>query len=91
MKKHAGTDKIDFILYKDKPKDIRATYVREACGIITQKAETNRTIITARGNMIDYPGEVSTPTSYLTTIKLHVNSATSDIKSRYMCMDVKYF
>ena len=24
-------------------------------------------------------------------MKLHINSATSDVKSRYMCMDVKYF
>ena len=24
-------------------------------------------------------------------MKLHVSSAISDIKSRYMCMDVKYF
>ena len=38
--------------------------------------------------MIDYPGEVSTPTSDLTTMKLHVNSAISDLKSRYMCIDV---
>ena len=41
--------------------------------------------------LLDYPGEVSTQTSELTTMKLHVNSAVSDIKSRYMCMDVKYF
>ena len=38
--------------------------------------------------MIDYPGEVSTPTSELTTMKLHINSAISDVRSRYMCMDV---
>ena len=24
-------------------------------------------------------------------MKLHVNSAISDVKSRYMCMEVKYF
>ena len=39
--------------------------------------------------MIDYPGEVSTPTSYLKTMKLHVNIAISELKSRYMCMYVK--
>ena len=57
----------------------------------TQKTETHRTRLTAGGNLIDYPGEVSTPTSYLTTMKLHVNSAISEVKSRYLCMDVKYF
>ena len=41
--------------------------------------------------MIYYPGKVSTPISHLTTMKLHVNSNIADVKSRYMCMDVKYF
>ena len=27
----------------------------------------------------------------LITVKIHVNSVISDIISRYMCMDVKYF
>ena len=31
------------------------------------------------------------PTSYLTTIKLNVNSTISNIKSRYICMDVENF
>ena len=56
-----------------------------------KKTETHRTRLTAGGNLIDYPGEVSTPTSDLTTMKLHINSAILDVKSRYMCMDVKYF
>ena len=34
--------------------------------------------------MIDYPGEVRTPTSDLTIMKLHIKSAISEIKSRYM-------
>ena len=41
--------------------------------------------------MIYYPGEVSTLTSYLTTMKTHINSAMSDFKSRYVCMDVRDF
>ena len=49
------------------------------------------TKLTAKGNIIDYPGDVSTPTSYLTTMKLYVNSAISDVKLSYMCMYVKYF
>ena len=40
---------------------------------------------------MDYPGDVSTPTSDLTTMKLHLNSTISDVKSRYMCMYVRYF
>ena len=58
--------------------------------INTNKTETHRTRLTAGGNLIDYPGDVSTPTSELTTMKLHINSAISDVKATYMCMDVKY-
>ena len=61
------------------------------CDVRTQKTETHRTKLTTGGNLIYYPGEVSTPISYLTTTKLHVNSAISDVKLRYMCIDVKYF
>ena len=47
--------------------------------------------LTAGGDLVDYPGEFRTPTSDLTTMKLHVNRAISDVKSRYMYIDVKYF
>ena len=73
-KSHAGTDTIEFIFHKDKPKDRKATYVRAVCNIRPQKTETHRTRLTAGGKLIDYPGEVSTPKSDLTTMKLHINS-----------------
>ena len=82
---YAGTDTIEFVFHKNKPKDRRATYVRAICNM------THRTRLTAGVNLIYYPGEVRTPTSDLTIMKLHVNSAISDIKLRYMCMYVKYF
>ena len=90
-KSHAGTDTIGFIFYKDKTKDRRATYVRDVCDIRPQKTETHRTILTAGGNLIDYPEAVSTSTTDLTTMKLHINSTISCVKSIYMCMDVKDF
>ena len=65
--------------------------MRAVCDIRPQKTENHRTRLTAGVNLIDYPGEVSTPTSELITMKIHVNNAISDFKSRYMCMDVKYF
>ena len=65
--------------------------MRAVCNIRPQKIETHRTRLNAGGDIIYYLGEVRTPTSDLTTIKLHVNSAISDFKSRYMCMNVKYF
>ena len=89
--KHVGTDTIEFILHRDKPKDRRETYVRAVCSIRPQKTETHRRRLTSGVNIIDYPLEFIAPTSDLTTMKIHVNSAISDIKSRYMIMEVKCF
>ena len=75
----------------DKPKYMRATYVREVCNNRPQKTDTHRTRLTTEGNIIYYPGEVGTPTSELTTMKLHVNSTISNVKSRCMCTNMKYF
>ena len=75
----------------DKPKYIRATYVREVCDNRPQKTETHRTRLATEGNIIYYPGEVSTLISELTTMKLHVNSTISNVKSRCICMDMKDF
>ena len=66
------------------------TYVISVYNIIPEKTETHITRLTAGRNCIDYPGEVITPTSVLTTIKCHANSAISDVNSRYMCMAVEY-
>ena len=69
----------------------KATNVREVCEIRPQQSETNRIRLTEGGNIIDYTGEFSTPTSNLTTAKLHVHIIISNIKYRFMCMDVKVF
>ena len=63
LEKYAGTDRIEFIFHKDKPKRKRETYVRSVCDTRTQKTETPRTRLTVGGNLIDYLGEFSTPTS----------------------------
>ena len=62
--------------------------MREVCDIRQHKIETLITRLTTGVNIIDYPGEFSTPTSYLITMKLYVNSAISEKKSRYLCMDI---
>ena len=90
-KARAGTDAIEFIFHKDKPKYRRAAYLRAVCHIRPQKTETYRTRLPAGGNLIDYPGELSTITSDLTTMRLHINSFVSYVKSRYMCMYVNDF
>ena len=55
-KKHTVTDTIEYILHKDKPKDIRVIYVRSVCDIIPQQKETHRTRFTVGVDRIDYPG-----------------------------------
>ena len=63
IKKHPGTDTIEFIFHKEKPKYRREMYVRTFYGIRPQKSETHITRFTTGGNLIDYPGKFSTTIS----------------------------
>jgi hypothetical protein len=56
-----------------------------------QKKETHRTRLTVGGNLIDYSGDVSTPTVDLTTAKLLINSVISTPKAQFLVADVKDF
>mgnify|MGYP003513481215 FL=1 len=47
--------------------------------------------MTVGGNLIDYPGNKSTRTADITTLKLLLNSAISRIKARMMMIDIKNF
>ena len=47
--------------------------------------------MTVGGNLIDYPGDVSTRTADLTTVKCHLNSVISTPGARYCCVDLKNF
>ena len=89
LKRHAGTYIIELIYHKDKLKYRMATYARAVRNIRNQKTENHRTRIITGGNIIDYLVEVVTPTSDLTTMKLNVNSSISDVKARYLCMELK--
>jgi hypothetical protein len=56
-----------------------------------QKADPHRIRITAGGNLINYPGELSMRTANLTTSKLMWNSLLSSEGAKYMCLDIKNF
>ncbi len=86
-----GTDTIFFIHPSDIPKHKKATYARFVCEKRPQKTEVNRTRITVGGNLIDYPGDVSTRTADLTTTKILLNSTVSDDKASFMTMDVRNY
>ena len=54
-----------------------------------QKEDPNRVRITAGGNLIDYPGKLTTLTANLTTSKVLWNSVLSTENGKYMCIDIK--
>ena len=89
-----GTNSI-FVMTHDEikliPKDRTVTYARVVVDFRPQKADPYRIRITAGGNLINYPGELSTRTADLTTSKLMWNSVLSTVGAKYMCLDIKNF
>ncbi len=45
----------------------------------------------AGGNLINYPGELTTRTAGMMTSKHHWNSVLSTLNARYMCLDIGIF
>ena len=88
-----GTNTIYFIDYALIPKDRRSdiTYGQILVEYLPHKTEPNRKILTIGGNLINYPGDVSTPTADTTTTKIVINSTISTPKSKYLVGDVKIF
>ena len=89
-----GTDTI-FVLTHEQiaaiPRDRTVTYTRVVVDYRPQKNDPNRVRLTAGGNLIDYPGELTTRTADLTTTKILWNSVISTPGSRYLCLDIKNF
>ena len=73
------------------PKDQVCTCSRIVVDFRRQKKDKNRVIIAAGGNLIDYPGELTTRTADVTTSKLMWNSTTSAHNVHYMCADAANF
>ena len=73
------------------PNDRVVTYARVVVDHCPQKADPNRNQITAGGNLINYPGKLTTRTADITTSKLHWNSILSTPDAKYMCLDIKNF
>ena len=86
-----GTDTIKFIPHSAMPMDRTATYPRFVCEHRPQKTEVNRTRLTLGGNLIKYPGDVSTKTAELETIKILFNSVISTNGARFLSIDIKNF
>jgi hypothetical protein len=89
-----GTDTFN-ILRPDQvasiPSDRTVTYANIVVDYREQKADPNRVRITAGGNLITYPGELTTRTADITTSKMLWNSVISTKGAKYMTMDIKNF
>ncbi len=73
------------------PKDRVITYAKVVVNHHPQKADPNQIQITAGGNLINYPGKLTTRTANITTAKLLWNSVLSMPGAKYMCLDIKNF
>jgi hypothetical protein len=88
-----GTDTIEFITRKDIPADRQrdVTYAMIVCSVRPEKADPNRVRITIGGNRINYPGDVSTPSADLLTVKLLINSVISTKGAKFFTLDISNF
>ena len=89
-----GTNSIFVLTHeqiKNIPKDRVVTYARVVVDYRPQKEDPNRVRIRAGGNLIIYPGELTTHTADLTTSKVLWNSTISTRGARYMCIDIHSF
>ena len=73
------------------PKDQTVTYTRMVVDYRPQKSYPNQVRITAGGNLIKYPGELTTRTADLTTSNILWNIVLSTKDAKYMCIDIKNF
>jgi hypothetical protein len=83
------TNTIFFIPRQAFPKGKIITYGRFVVDIRPNKSEIHRVRLTVGGNLIQYPGDVSTRSADLTTSKCLWNSTISTEGAIYMCLDVK--
>jgi hypothetical protein len=89
-----GTDAIFVMEPQDVPnipKDQPPTYAKVVVAYRPQKDDPHCIRITAGGNKIFYPGELTTRTADMTTAKLHWNSVLSNPNAKYMCLDIGNF
>jgi hypothetical protein len=73
------------------PADQTVTYARVVVDFCPQKANPHQIRIMAGGNLINYPGELTTRAADLTPSKLTWNSVLRTKGAKFMCLDIKNF
>ena len=67
------------------------TYGRLVCDIKEHKSKTHQIRLTVGGNLLDFPGLLSTPTATVTTAKCLFNSVISTPGAKCLVADVNHF
>ena len=93
MRDIKGTDTIFFIKKSDIPKERLkdVTYGRIVVDYRPNKSDPNRSRLTAGGDKINYPYDVSSPTCGIPVIKLHFNSVLSTPDAKFAVFDISNF
>ena len=73
------------------PADGVVTHCRLVVIFLPQKEDPNRVRMTAGGNLLKYPGELTTQTAALTTSEIIWNPVLSMEGARFMGIDIKNF
>ena len=81
----SGTNTIFFIPKEKVPAGRTVTYGRIVAEIRPQKSETHQTRLTVGGNLINFHGDVTTPTADLITAKLIFHIVLST-KMKLLCV-----
>jgi hypothetical protein len=86
-----GTNTMHFMHRSDLPDGRKATYLKIVSADKPHKAIKERVRATVGGDCVDYPGETSTKTSDLVTVKLLLNSTISTPGALWMSNNIKDF
>ena len=89
-----GTDSVFVMSHQDIktiPSDKVVTYAMIVVNFCPHKKDPNRVRITAGGNLIEYPGELTTRTADLTTSKILWNSVLSTEGATFIGIDIIIF
>jgi hypothetical protein len=73
------------------PKDQPPTYAKVVVAYRLQKEGPNCIQITARGNLVNFPSELTTQNTNITTAKLHWNSVLSTPNAKYVWLHIIFF
>ena len=86
-----GTNSVIFISKTQVPKDEKFTYGKIVCKVKPEKKERERTGLTVGGNLLDFTGNISSPTAPVTIEKCVFNSMVSTPGARCLLTNIKHF